>query len=270
MTQATDNQSYCQNMVRNDDPDRYLTVLFAAEDKRRALFALYAFNQEIAKTRETVSETMIGEIRLQWWAEAIEQILDGHVREHPVVQELSEIAQLRTIAPLLMDVIEARKSDLYTDGIADMDALKNYAENVGGKLCQAALLICNDGQPDGREVAVKCGTAWALMGLIRAIPFQASSDDQLISFGVNSNLQQFDDQVREIVQNIATEIENGLKNTKLKSNEAKDQSVLLLISMTRKYLSALKRSDYKVSMFVDNQPGTARKIIGMIWQAIVG
>ncbi|HTV90379.1 MAG TPA: squalene/phytoene synthase family protein, partial [Stellaceae bacterium] len=59
-------------LVRRHDRDRYQTALLAPAEKREALFALYAFNYEIARVRETVREPMLGQIRLQWWREAID------------------------------------------------------------------------------------------------------------------------------------------------------------------------------------------------------
>src|SRR6185312_10902836 len=58
-------------VVREGDRDRYLSVLFAPEAKRPALLALYAFNVEIARVRDLVHEPLPGEIRLQWWCDAI-------------------------------------------------------------------------------------------------------------------------------------------------------------------------------------------------------
>src|SRR5207244_12479744 len=51
--------SYCAELLRRQDSDRYLTALFAPSDRREALFALYAFNLEIARAREAVSEPFI-------------------------------------------------------------------------------------------------------------------------------------------------------------------------------------------------------------------
>ena len=59
-------QQYCAAQVRDYDYQRYFAAAFAPLDARRALYALYAFNLEIASTRERVSETLIGEMRLQW------------------------------------------------------------------------------------------------------------------------------------------------------------------------------------------------------------
>ena len=57
-------------VVREHDRDRFRTVLFAPADRRDALFALYAFNFEVARIPETVSQPMLGQIRLKWWMDA--------------------------------------------------------------------------------------------------------------------------------------------------------------------------------------------------------
>ena len=84
-----DRLSACGRQVRRYDNDRYLTALFASGDRREALFALAAFNLEIAKIAEVVSEPMLGEMRLQWWREAIDEIAAGHARKHEVVEPLA-------------------------------------------------------------------------------------------------------------------------------------------------------------------------------------
>ena len=58
--------------MRKHDPDRYFSALFAPADRRPFLFALYAFNHELAHVGESVREPMIGEIRLQWWRETLD------------------------------------------------------------------------------------------------------------------------------------------------------------------------------------------------------
>ena len=65
-------------------------MLFAPAARREALFALYAFNYEIARVRETVTQPMLGQIRLQWWRENIAAAFgDGPVRHHPVMEPLA-------------------------------------------------------------------------------------------------------------------------------------------------------------------------------------
>src|SRR3954447_14801823 len=76
-------------IVRRHDRDRYQTALFAPSDRREALFALYAFNYEVARVRETVTQPMLGQIRLQWWREVIAASYAGApARGHEIVQPL--------------------------------------------------------------------------------------------------------------------------------------------------------------------------------------
>ena len=85
--------SYPASLVRQHDHDRFLCSLFAPSEKREGLFALYAVNSEIARTREIVSEPMLGLIRLQWWREAIDSVYSDTPREHEVVKALHTLVQ---------------------------------------------------------------------------------------------------------------------------------------------------------------------------------
>ena len=80
----------CARLVRERDPDRYFSALFAPEERRRFLLALYAFNHELARIGETVREPMLGEIRLQWWRETLEGARAGRPRPHHVARALGE------------------------------------------------------------------------------------------------------------------------------------------------------------------------------------
>jgi phytoene synthase len=62
---------HCEVLVRDADKDRYLATLFAPQSRHAALYALYAFNNEIARVREHIREPMAGEIRLQWWRDVL-------------------------------------------------------------------------------------------------------------------------------------------------------------------------------------------------------
>src|SRR5262249_59311777 len=88
-TIAEADAAYCLDQVRRFDRDRYLTALFAAAPARADLMALYAFNLEVAKTREVVREPMMGLMRLQWWRDALAEIYAGTERRHQVVQPLA-------------------------------------------------------------------------------------------------------------------------------------------------------------------------------------
>src|SRR5690242_6182310 len=109
-----DGLSPLASLVRRHDRDRFQTVLFAPPRRREALFALYAFNYEVARVREAVREPMLGRIRLQWWREAVgSAFAGGAVRRHDVAEGLSAAIRAHCPARSRFDrLIDARESDL--------------------------------------------------------------------------------------------------------------------------------------------------------------
>ncbi|NKB49126.1 MAG: squalene/phytoene synthase family protein [Alphaproteobacteria bacterium] len=168
--------SYCAREVHTHDHDRYLTALFVPADRREAVFALYAFNAEVARTREAVSEPILGQIRLQWWREALGGIYEGTVREHPVVEGLNDAIQGHGLERERFEtLLDARTDDLDDAPPADLAALEAYAGATSGTL--SAMVMAILGFTDGAPVraAHMVGTAWALIGLMRAVGFHAQS-----------------------------------------------------------------------------------------------
>src|ERR1700726_3708861 len=91
--------SPCAGLVRRHDRDRFQTALFAPAAAREALFALYAFNYEIARVRESVREAPLGQIRLQWWREAIDAAFsDRAQRRHDIVEAITAAIRERGLS----------------------------------------------------------------------------------------------------------------------------------------------------------------------------
>ena len=78
--------SPCARLVRANDPDRYFCVLFAGPARRDHLFALYAFNHELARVAETVSEPMLGHVRLRWWRDSLDGVMAGKPGRHEALE----------------------------------------------------------------------------------------------------------------------------------------------------------------------------------------
>ena len=79
-----DSFSYCAELVRNADRDRFAATLFASAQHRNALYALYAFDSEVGRVRDIAREAMPGEIRLQWWREVLQGQRSGEAKASPV------------------------------------------------------------------------------------------------------------------------------------------------------------------------------------------
>jgi phytoene synthase len=167
---------HCEALVRAGDKDRFLATLFAPQKYRRALCALYAFNLEVSRTRELAREPMPGEIRLQWWRDALGDIGRGDVEAHPVAAALRDVlVRYRLPAAMLMAVIDARTFDLYNEPMPTLAALERYAADTSSSLIDLAARILVDGRdPAIGPLAEHAGIAYGIAGLLRALPVHAA------------------------------------------------------------------------------------------------
>ena len=164
-------------LVRQHYRDRFLTTLFAPDDRREDLLALYAFNHEVAKTREVVSEPTLGRIRLQWWRDNLEAIYAGQPpRRHGVVEPLAAAIRRHKLSrgPFVR-LLAARELDLGDEPPASLAALEAYAEDTSADLVELALQVLGERAEAAVAAGRSVGIAHALVGLLRAIPFHARS-----------------------------------------------------------------------------------------------
>jgi phytoene synthase len=173
MSQA--DYDYCQALVREADKDRFIADLFAAEERRPHLFALHAFNVEIARVRELVREPMAGEIRLQWWYDALGGEGRGEVQANPVAAALLKtIAHCDLPTARLRQAIEAHRNDLYREPIATLDEFANYARATAGTMFVLSAKALDPVFAVVEAAAAAAGEAYAMAGILRSLPRHAS------------------------------------------------------------------------------------------------
>src|SRR6267154_1500099 len=132
-----DTFAHCEALVRAADKDRFLAALFAPAEHRGALHALYAFNIEIARVREIIREPLAGEIRLQWWNDAIAGQGGDEAGSHPVAAALlAAVARHRLPAALLTALIAARRFDLYNDPMLALADFDDYARATSSAIIE--------------------------------------------------------------------------------------------------------------------------------------
>ena len=173
-----DAPAYCADLVRNTDKDRFLASLFAPAERREALHALYAFDIEVARVRDLAREPMPGEIRLQWWSDVLSGTRAGEAAANPVAAELmATVARHKLPVESLLDLVEARRFDLYDDAMATMVELEAYAVKTSSSVFSLAMCILGDGQ-NLDDIAKPAGIAFAIARLLSAFP-QHSARRQL-------------------------------------------------------------------------------------------
>jgi 15-cis-phytoene synthase len=164
--------SHVMELVRQADPDRYHSVLYAPESKRAALFALYAFNAEAARVRDAAREPMAGEIRLQWWRDVIAAGTAEAAAGHPVAGALLWTIDAHRLPPdAFQNYLDARVFDLYDDPMPDRTALEGYCGETASALIQLSCLVLDpEAAPAHTDAAGHGGCAQAIAGLMRLLP----------------------------------------------------------------------------------------------------
>jgi phytoene synthase len=161
---------------RDGDPDRFASALFAPRPAREALFALYALNVELARSAEQVSEPQLGEVRLQWWRDALDRASVGEATGNPVADAIGSAVRRYSLSrDSLAGLIDARSFDVSVKIMPDSAALDDYLGKTAGALFRLAAEVAAPHRTAGIEPAVRAaGIAYGLTGLMRALPVHAA------------------------------------------------------------------------------------------------
>jgi phytoene synthase len=160
--------------ARAHDPDRFLCALFAPAEKREALFALIAFNHELARAREAASNPMAALIRLQWWRDTLEEARLGRpARRHEVAAPLHDAVTGGALdAEALLALVDAREVEA-EDGLAtEQDFVAWLRGTAGGWSAAAGQALGADAE--SREALRGLGAAYGLAGVLRSVGAHAA------------------------------------------------------------------------------------------------
>ncbi|MGE0151687.1 MAG: phytoene/squalene synthase family protein [Reyranellaceae bacterium] len=270
----------CAEQVRLQDYDHYLCGLFAPEEARAGLYALYAFNAEIARTPELVSEPLLGRIRLQWWRDAIAAAAAGGGPHHQVVQALAQ-AFSRFALPRqeFETMLRAREQEVENEPIEDYPALERLARATAGSLTGLSLACLGARQPRALRAGRHVGIAYALTGLLRAVPFHAAQRrlylprDRLQAAGVSTEAL-FDGRKQAalpvVIAGIAAEARRHLRLARRMRAGIPTAALpaLLPATLLDGYLSRLARQKYDVYSPKIDLPPLARQL-RLAWKASI-
>ena len=176
MTSADkDAAAFCADLVRSHDFARYASTLFVPAENRRALLALYAFNVEISRIRDQVSQPLPGEIRMQWWTDLLAGAGHGGVEGNPVASELS--AAIRTYglpAKPMSRLIDEHQFDLYNDPMPTLAALEGYVHETASAVFGLAARVLAPPSAEIEHLSRHAGFAEGFVQVVASLPRDAA------------------------------------------------------------------------------------------------
>jgi len=249
---------FCVSQVKKNDYYRYLCCLLCNDNIRDRLFAIYAFNNEIAKIKDIISEPMAGHIRLQWWRDAIDEIYNGAPvkHRHEIVDALYRVVSEVDISKELFDnLIDAREADIEFSTPDNMDVLKNYAIGTSSNLFYLLMAAAGVSDSHAKEAAYYGGISYAIIGIMRSMKYNAYHrrvmfpqdllDKQEITIddiAEGRNLEK----TKAITRVLCDKAEVNLHHVRgLLGDVSKDAlHVLLPVSMVEMFLGRIKKNNY--------------------------
>ncbi|MBS0297692.1 MAG: squalene/phytoene synthase family protein [Proteobacteria bacterium] len=150
------------------DPNRWLSSRFVADEEMRSdLITLYAFDHELARIPGSVKQALLGEIRVAWWREGLDEVFEGKpARAHPTLQALAEtIARRRLPKAPFEAMLDARTRELEPEPFADEAGLNAWLDQAHGSVMAQAVAVL-DPKAD-QSLGEQAARAWGLGVLAR-------------------------------------------------------------------------------------------------------
>ena len=265
---------YAAEVVRAQDGDRYVADLFVPEPLRRHVLALHAFNVEVGRIRDVVSDPMLGEIRLQWWRDAIFEKLGGG---NPVMTALSDtIGHFSLPLDAFGRLLDARVFDLFNDPMPTLNDLEGYAGDTSSSLFQlASIVLAHRNDPGTATASGHAGVAFALTGLLRAFPRHVARRQcylpqaMLVSRGVDSERMfagETTPELRGLLADLRTIARQHLAEAERELAQASEavKPAFLPLTLVRPYLDRMERANYDPFAGVEIAPWRRQWVL---WRA---
>ena len=273
---SRDSAAFCADLVRTHDFARYAATLFLPADQRRALLSIYAFNVEIFRVRDQVSQPLPGEMRLQWWTDMLAGTVHGGVEGNPVAAELLlTINNFRLSVEPLLRLIEEHQFDLYNDPMPSMAALEGYINDTSSALFTLGAHVVAPPSEEIDHLARHAGLAQGMAAVIAALPFDAARRQlfvplQLLESHGSGAEQVFSSkqvpQVRAAIDQLVGEANGHMKTalSLLNSVPREVRPLFLPLALVRRDLARMSRADH--DPFV--QHATSRfRMLWTLWRA---
>ncbi len=236
----------------------------------------------MARIAESVSEPLLGHMRLRWWHDAIDAAYLGRSPpRHPVASALADVIREFQLDRRPFDtLLAARAVDLEDTPPADSEALVAYARDTSASLNEIVLSILGATADASRDAACEVGIAWALIGLLRSLPHQARRRrlylpaDLCLQAGISPEAVFADKAssgLAEVVSTVAATATRHLeKAANLRRNVDRSAlPVLLPAVLARGYLRRLARAWHDPFSASERSAGPMQ-VAGLMWAAFRG
>ncbi|KAH9989706.1 isoprenoid synthase domain-containing protein [Russula compacta] len=174
-TGTDEHHAYCKDFVQRHDYEAYIVSQLYPVGQRKGYFAIKAFYDELAMIQDNVSSSIFGEMRMQFWKDALKGIVEGRPPHHPIALALFDISQSAHLQQYhLRRIVGARTEELKGSSQLTMDSLTTHAEATASTHYYLLLSLLGLSSDTLSHAASHLGIAHCISTLLRALPYHAS------------------------------------------------------------------------------------------------
>ena len=165
---GADDLSVCRQMVREQAPDLYLSSLLLPDEVASDVQVLHAFHVEAVNITLATREPLAGEIRLQWWVEALTGLRNEEADGHPLARLLRDVIARHDL-PLqpFEKKLNAHVFDLYREPMEDRTMFEAWCGEARSTQFQMSGWIA--GQAPGSYLSDASGHAGVALGVVSVL-----------------------------------------------------------------------------------------------------
>lgn len=164
--------------------------------------ALRAFNIELASIRESVSNTDIGRMRMQFWRDSLDKVFAGIPPQQPVALALAHAIQEQELHRLHRNssedttmsliwfkrIITEREQNLSDPQFMTLNQMESYCENTFGSLLYLQLESAGVKSLEADHAASHLAKAMGIATMLRAFPFHMHQNRMVIPAEITSKV----------------------------------------------------------------------------------
>jgi len=168
---------HVESVVRRSGTSFYWAMRILPEEKRRAMFAVYAFCREVDDIADDPGEVSAKLIGLGRWRDEIERLYDGAPRlpiSRALLGPVRRFGLRKTDFLAVIDGMEMDAADRLR--IADMDELYLYCDRVACAVGRLSDRVFGVDEPTGDRLALALGQALQLTNILRDLDEDARRD----------------------------------------------------------------------------------------------
>ncbi|XP_044514139.1 NADH dehydrogenase (ubiquinone) complex I, assembly factor 6 isoform X2 [Gracilinanus agilis] len=223
-TEISGNDRYCMELLRKRDYEGYLCCLLLPAEARSSAFALRAFNVELAQVKDSISQKTIGQMRMQFWRKAVEDMYSDNPPHQPVAIELWKAVKRHNLTKRwLLKIIDEREKNLDDKAYRNIQELEAYAENTQSSLLYLTLEVLGVRNLHADHAASHIGKAQGIITCLRATPYHSSRRKVFLPMDIcmlhSVSQEDFlrksqDKNVRDVIYDIASQGHLHLKHAR--------------------------------------------------------